>query len=60
MANTDHPKMLYKGGSEIIFQDAPLDTLIVEDADAEAAARKNGYADLGDALAPPAKPKAKA
>jgi hypothetical protein len=40
--------MLYKLGSKILHEGRHLDTLIVEDAKAEAKARKDGYSDLGE------------
>lgn len=45
----EFPKMLYKKGSEMHHEGHDLDTLIVEDADGEAAARKDGFKDLAEA-----------
>jgi hypothetical protein len=49
---TDYPKMLYRDGSEIEFEGRGLDTITVEDADVEAAAKKEGFADLATVMKP--------
>jgi hypothetical protein len=48
----DFPKMLYRDGSEIEFEGRSLDTITVEDADAETAAKKEGFADLATTMKP--------
>lgn len=39
----DYPKMLYRAGSEIEWEGKSLDTLIVDDAEGESAAVKEGW-----------------
>lgn len=51
---SDYPKMLFKVGTEIEWEGLSLDTIIVEDAEGEAAAKDYKPA---EALLKPEKPK---
>jgi hypothetical protein len=48
--SNEHPKMLYRKGSEMHHEGHDLDTVVVEDAKEDKAARKSGYRDLADAV----------
>lgn len=48
--DSEFPKMLYRKGSEIEHHGYSLDTVTVESAAEETAARKEGYADLAKAI----------
>lgn len=44
----EYPKALYRDGTEFEWEGLSLDMLVVDDADAEAAARKDGWASAGE------------
>lgn len=46
----DFPKMLYKLGSELVWEGRKLATKIVADAEAEAAAVEDGWLAIADFL----------
>ncbi len=50
----EYPKMLYRDGSEIEWEGKSLNTLTVDDAEGEKAARTDGWVGVGE------KPKKKA
>ncbi len=51
--SNEHPKMLYRAGSEIKWDGGVFDCLVVEDEAAEQAAKADGWMGAEDAMQPP-------
>ena len=50
--DNEYSKMLYREGSELEWHGHSLDCLVVDDAEAEAEAKKDGWHEIKDILKP--------